>query len=293
MQLHMDIVYMMNKSDIVEKTKNAIITAGSTFPPDRIEAYKNAIKSETSDRAKWAMEQILKNAEIAANRRSPLCDDTGIPHIILEVGKGAIISGDILNSIHLGVAEGLKELPGRPMALKGNDIERIDQSSGISPFSEDVLPAPIHIMESGIEGTRLHILLLGGGPAIRAKTYRVYHKHNVDVVIDEVVEWAKEGVSLLGCSPCTLAIGIGRSHYEASSMMLEAMAEGKYNIQTEMEQTITSRVNESNIGPLGLKGNTSVLATFMKVSPQRASGVRIVSLRPCCCFEPRIASVNL
>ena len=56
---------------------------------------------------------------------------------------------------------------------------------------------------------------------------------------------------------------------------------------------ITKRVNESNIGPLGLHGRTSVLATFVKVGPQRASGVRIVCLRPCCCFEPRTASIDL
>ena len=52
-------------------------------------------------------------------------------------------------------------------------------------------------------------------------------------------------------------------------------------------------MNEANIGPLGLHGKTSVIATFMKVGSQRASGVRIVCVRPACCFEPRIASVEL
>ena len=284
---------MINEKEIVEKIKNALITAGSTFSQDKIDAYNKAIELETDDRARWVMEQILKNAIVAADRRSPLCDDTGIPHIILEVGEQTVITAELLGAIHEGVAEGLKELPGRPMALMGNDIERIDQSAGISPDSEDVLAAPIHIMESDITGTKLHILMLGGGPAIRAKTYRVYHRHNIDAVVDEMVEWAKEGVSLLGCSPCTLAIGVGRSHYEASTMMLEAMAQGRYDRQTEIERNITEKVNNANIGPLGLGGSTSVLATFMKVAPQRASGVRIVSIRPCCCFEPRKASVDL
>ena len=53
------------------------------------------------------------------------------------------------------------------------------------------------------------------------------------------------------------------------------------------------KVNESKTGPLGLGGRHSVLATFAKVGPQRASGVRIVAWRPCCCFEPRRASVEL
>ena len=97
----------------------------------------------------------------------------------------------------------------------------------------------------------------------------------------------------MGCSPCTLAVGIGRSHFEATSMMLQAQVDGKFDVQSEMEQEITRRVNEADIGPLGLHGKTSVIATFMKVGPQRASGVRIICVRPACCFEPRIATVDL
>ena len=135
--------------------------------------------------------------------------------------------------------------------------------------------------------------MFGGGPAIRAKTLRVFHKHDAQVVLDEIVNWAKEGVAQLGCSPCTLAVGIGRSHFEAAAMMLQAQVDGQYDVQSDMEQEITRRVNEADIGPLGLGGKTSVIATFLKVGPQRASGVRIVSVRPCCCFEPRIAVIEL
>ena len=85
----------------------------------------------------------------------------------------------------------------------------------------------------------------------------------------------------------------GRSQFEATSLMIEAMAKGCYNEQSVFEQTITDRVNESNVGALGLGGKTSVLATFAKIGHQRASGVRIVALRPCCCFEPRRACVDL
>ena len=135
--------------------------------------------------------------------------------------------------------------------------------------------------------------MLGGGPAIRGITQRVFHKHCVDAVIEEIVNRAIPAVSQLGCSPCTLAIGIGRSQFEATSLMMEAMAKGNYDEQSDFEQAITKSVNETNIGALGLGGKSSVLATFAKIGPQRASGVRIVALRPCCCFEPRRASVIL
>ena len=111
--------------------------------------------------------------------------------------------------------------------------------------------------------------------------------------MDEIVNRAIPAVTQLGCSPCTLAIGIGRSQFEATSLMMEAMVYGNFEKQSDFEKSITDRVNEANVGPLGLGGKHSVLATFAKIGPQRASGVRIVALRPCCCFEPRRANVEL
>lgn len=283
----------MNNEQIVELVRDTLVNAGSTFKQDKKDAYARAIASETNEKAKWVLQTILDNADAAETHKSPLCDDTGIPHLVLEVGPNAAVTGNMLDAIKQGVAEGLRKLPGRPMGIMGDDSHRIDQSGGLNPDSAGVEPSPILIRRTEEDVVRLHILMFGGGPAIRAKTYRVFHKHNTQVVLDEIVNWAKEGVSLLGCSPCTLAIGIGRSHFEASSLMVQALVDGDYNVQSEMEQEITKRVNEADIGPLGLHGDTSVLATFMKVGPQRASGVRIVCVRPCCCFEPRIASVEL
>ena len=278
---------------IVEKVRDTLVEAGSTFRPDKKEVYKKAIVVEQNEKAKWVLEQILANAESAEENHSPLCDDTGIPHMVLEVGPDCAVTGRMLDEIKEGVKQGLRKLPGRPMGIMGDDSHRIDQSGGLNPDSAGVEHAPILLRRCEENVIRLHILMFGGGPAIRAKTYRVFHKHDTQVVLDEIVKWATEGVAQLGCSPCTLAVGVGRSHFEATSMMLQAQVDGKCDMQSEMEAEITRRVNEANIGPLGLGGNTSVIATFMKVGPQRASGVRIVCVRPTCCFEPRIATVEL
>lgn len=280
-------------NDVVEKVADCLVRAGSTFRDDQKAAYRRAITKEPGTSSCWVMQQVLDNALVAEERKSPLCDDTGIPHLFLEIGPNHQVSGELLQQIKEGVAEGLRRLPGRPMAIMGNDNQRIDQSGGLNPDSGALVPSPILIRPVEDDVLRLTILMLGGGPAIRGITQRVFHKHSVEVVMDEIVNRAIPAVSQLGCSPCTLAIGIGRSQFEATSLMMEAMVKGNYNIQTEFEKTITDRVNESNTGALGLGGKTSVLATFAKVGPQRASGVRIVALRPCCCFEPRRASVEL
>lgn len=280
-------------TSIQEKVADCLVRAGSTFREDQKEAYRKAIGDEHQERACWVMRQVLDNALVAEDRRSPLCDDTGIPHLFLEVGKNRAVTGELLEQIHEGVAKGLRQLPGRPMAIKGDDYARIDQSGGLDEDSGALAPSPFLIKTVDEDVIRLTVLMLGGGPAIRGITQRVFHKHNVAVVIDEIVNRAIPAVSQLGCSPCTLAIGIGRSQFEATSLMLEAMAKGNYAIQSDFEKCITTKVNEAGIGPLGLGGRYSVLATFAKIGPQRASGVRIVALRPCCCFEPRRASVEL
>ena len=280
-------------NSIIDKVADCLVRAGSTFREDQKEAYRHAIASEDNEKSCWVMRQVLDNAIVAEERRSPLCDDTGIPHLFLEVGKNRSVTGELLEQIKEGVAFGLRQLPGRPMAIKGDDYARIDQSGGLNEDSGALAPSPILIKPVDEDVLRLTVLMLGGGPAIRGITQRVFHKHSVDVVIDEIVNRAKPAVSQLGCSPCVLAIGIGRSQFEATSMMMEAMAKGSFNEQSDFEKRITAKVNEAEVGPLGLGGKHSVLAAFAKIGPQRASGVRIVALRPCCCFEPRRASVEL
>ncbi len=283
-----------DKEAMIERIAETLVKAGSTFSEDKMAAYDRAVCQETSPLSEWAMQAIRENARVAKRDASPLCDDTGIPHVILEAGKNRVVSGQMLEAVYEGIAEGLRRLPGRPMAIMGDDAERISQSGGLNPDSEAVVPAPFMIrLSEDDDRLRLCVLMQGGGPEIRARTYRVFHRHSMDVVIEEIIAWASEVVGQLGCSPCTIAVGVGRSHYEASSLMLQAMEEGNYDRQSAYEKRITEALNQSGVGALGLGGKTSVLGTFLKVGPQRASGVRIVCMRPCCCFEPRRWSVDL
>jgi len=184
-------------------------------------------------------------------------------------------------------------MPGRPMAVRGNEVDRVEQSRGLFQDPGKLALAPVTV--KSVSGARLKItvLLLGGGPEIRAKTYRVFHVRSMDRVVEEAARWLTTEVKSLGCTPSVPAIGIGRTHMEASALMLEAMKEGNLNRQSPLEIKVTELINATRVGPLGLGGDTTALGSFIKVGPLRASGVRIVSARPCCCFEPRRATVIL
>ncbi|WP_054835251.1 fumarate hydratase [Methanobrevibacter arboriphilus] len=285
----------MNLSSKIEK---GLIKASTSYPKDRISAFKRSLNQETNENARWALELMLKNAKIANKQKLPLCDDTGIPHVFIELGKNTSLSSNLLESIKIGIARGLKNLPGRPMAVRGNDIERLGQSKGLYDQSEKVVTPSFSIENSNDEdlsdNIKIHLLLLGGGPEIRAKTYRVFHKRDYKEVLNVAVERFENTLKLLGCTPSIPAIGIGRTHFEANSLVMKAMIYGNLNYQSEIEDYIMNKLNKTNIGPMGgLGGKTTVLGSFVKIGPQRASGVRILATRPCCFVEPRSVSISI
>jgi fumarate hydratase subunit alpha len=273
--------------DVCEVVSDTLVKASTSFQPDQLTIYERAAEGEDDPRARWVLEKIIENAKVGEKAQLPLCDDTGIPQIFLEVGDEATIPPNFFSAVEKGVELGLKKLPGRPMAVKGNDSERIAQTAGLYDDPDMLVGAPFQIKRVIGKQIKMTVLMLGGGPEIRGKTMHVFHKHSAEVVLNEMISWAVKGASQLGCLPCVPAFGIGRTNLEAAVLAIEAMKEGNFLIQNEMEKRITEAINKSRIGPLGIGGKTTALATFIKVGPQRASGVRIVSLRLGCCFDPR------
>lgn len=289
--------------DIVNEISKSIIKASTRLSDDKLKALKKAIDLETNENASWCLSQILENYKVAENTGFPLCDDTGIPHAIIEIGENRQITGELLNQIHEGIALGLDNLPARPMAVKGDEIERIEQSQGLYESPGMLKPASILLDTINDESTykrdispdtlNIHFLLEGGGPEIRAKTFRVYHQRSFDNVIGTAIDWLGESLKMLGCTPSIPSIGIGRTHFEATALMLKSIVYGNLDNQSEIEQFVTSKLNETGIGPLGFGGKTTVLGAYVNIGNQRASGVRIVSVRPSCFVEPRVATIKL
>ena len=279
--------------EIVNLIRDAVIEASTTFRKDQFDAYKRALDMETNENTSWMLELLIENAKIANKDKVPLCDDTGIPHVLVEIGENVSLPANFFEDIKIGIEKGLIELPARPMAVRGNGIERIEQSKGLYTDPGKLIPPSFILDKTQADGVNIHVLMLGGGPEIRASTYRVFHKRDNRKVFNEVKTWMKSEVKMLGCTPCIPAVGIGRTHFEASSLMIKAMAYGNLNEQSKIEEEITESINSSKVGALGIGGSVTALGSFVKIGPQRASGVRILSMRPCCCVEPRRSSVFL
>lgn len=285
---------MIIRETIVDAVCEAVITASTKFRKDQIQVYEKAIEHETNKNARWVLERILENSRIAdEERRFPMCNDTGIPHAFVEIGRDFEIPSGFFDSIKDGVVKGERKLPTRPMAVKGDPMERLAQSKGLYDDPGMLEPTPIVVETIPGNNAYITILMLGGGPEIRARTYRVYHHKDGYSVLKQATNWAIEGVAQLGCTPCVPAIGIGRTHYEATVLMIRALRNGQFDKQNEMEKMIVERINETNVGPLGVGGATTALGSFIEIGPQRASGTRVVCMRLGCCYDPRRAIVKL
>ncbi|WP_298523398.1 fumarate hydratase [uncultured Methanobrevibacter sp.] len=289
--------------DILGEISKSIIDASTALSSDKLNALTKALEIEDNENARWALTQILDNYKVASKTEFPLCDDTGIPHVIVEIGSEREISGELLNQIHEGIALGLDNLPARPMAVKGDEIQRIEQSEGLFEKPGMLKPASVLIDSRNDESSykrdissdtlNIHFILEGGGPEIRARTYRVYHKRSFSNVIDTAIDWLSDSLRLLGCTPSIPSIGIGRTHYEANALLLKSIVYGNLDDMSEVEIYVKDKLNETGIGPLGFGGKTTVLGSFVNIGTQRASGVRIVAVRPSCFVEPRVATLKL
>ncbi|MDR2967858.1 MAG: fumarate hydratase [Methanobacteriaceae archaeon] len=276
-----------------KKIENAIIAGSTSYPKDRLAIFKKFLANEEEENAIWALKLMIKNVEIANMNKLPLCDDTGIPHVFIELAKDRNISSEFFEEIKSGIANGFKNLPGRAMAVKGNDLERIEQSQGLYNKGEMVNSPSFLVDKYDGDKIKIHLLLLGGGPEIRAKTYRVFHKKSYEEVLNQVINRFKKSLPFLGCTPSIPVVGIGRTHFEANELILKAMVFGNLNIQSGIENYLVDELNKTNIGPMGLGGKTTAIGSFINIGPQRTSGVRIVATRPCCFVEPRVATVEI
>jgi fumarate hydratase subunit alpha len=284
---------VIEPEDLARGVKETVVRAATTFRPDQTAAFQRAVAQETNPQGRWVLEQILENASLARAGGTVLCDDSGVPHLYVEVGEMTVLDGVALDAIHRGVAEGLRAMPGRPMAVKGEPYARLEQSQGLYEDPGTLVPGPM-ILDRVPDGLlRITVLMQGGGPELRGRTGIIHQRRSTETFFGKVIEWATEEIGKLGCTPCVAAVGVGRSHVEAGMNVIRAMARGDLGRQDTWERRITEALNATGTGPLGLGADISALGTFICIGPLRASGFRSVSVRLGCCFEPRRATLHL
>lgn len=238
--------------------------AATNLPPDVEAAIKNAVKNEeTGSAAEGALKTILANVEMARQKSTPICQDTGTPIFYVYYPEGWS-TRKLREQIRAATAQATEMSYLRP-----NAVDAISGKNTGDNLGDDHFPS-IHFEEIEGETLIVDLMLKGGGCENVGAQYRLPDgKLGAGRDLEGVRRAALDAVHQAqgqGCAPGILGIAIGGdrgSSYMASKevlfrMMDETSPDPKL---AELEQRITDEANQLGIGPMGFGGNTTVLGT--------------------------------
>lgn len=248
-----EIYPMMIKDNI----KKMCIDACYNIDPKILKKLKQSYDSESSVLGKEILKQIIDNDEIAAKDMIPMCQDTGIVVIFLEIGNDIHFNFDLETVINEGVREAYVQNYLRASVVK-DPFDRIN--------TKDNTPAIIHTKI--VKGNKIKIKLSpkGAGSENMCALKMLTPSDGKTGVIDFVLETLKTAGGQ-PCPPLVLGIGIGGNFEKCALMAKEALARPIDEKPSAFEKEILDKANKLGIGPMGLKGDTTVLAVKINYYP--------------------------
>ncbi len=274
-------------SVIEKEVKDLCIKANTVLRNDMLKAIKNAYDQETEEKAREMLGILLENAEIAEKEMLPICQDTGMVAIFLEIGKDVAIKGGNLNdAINRGVSEAYAEGCFRNSVVE-DPIKRKNTGNNT--------PAVLHTEIVDGEKIEISVIPKGFGAENKSKMAML----NPTAGKKEIVDFCVETVKTAGpdaCPPYVMGIGLGgtmeMSAYLAKKALLRSIDEAnpKEHI-AELEKEIKDKCNALNIGVMGLGGGATVLGVGILEAPTHIAGLPITI--NICCHALRSASRKL
>jgi fumarate hydratase subunit alpha len=250
--------------EITETVARLCIEANYYLGDDVLQALRQARETEVSPVGREVLDQLLENADVAREEEMPLCQDTGLTVVFLEVGQDVhIVGGDLYGAIQEGVRQGYEEGYLRKSV--------VDKPFSARANTRDNTPAVIHTRI--VPGDRLKIIVVpkGGGSENMSTLAMLKPADGRQGVVDFVVETVqKAGAN--PCPPTIVGVGVGgtveKTMWLAKHSLLREVGQPSPDPElAELEQDILERVNKLGIGPQGLGGSTTSLAVHVEAHP--------------------------
>ena len=254
----------INVNEIIPIVKNLCIDANYFIGKDLVAKIKEFYVKETSPTAKDVLDILLKNYELAAENRMPICQDTGIAVIFVEIGQDVhIVGGDFTTAINEGVKQGYEAGYLRKSMVNDPIIERKNTT--------DNTPAIIYTEIVAGEDLKITVAPKGGGSENMSEVKMMKAADGIESVIDFVVDRiARSGGN--PCPPIIVGVGLGGNFEQSAllskkSLLRNLDEENPDPKWAEIEKIILGKINNLGIGPQGLGGNTTALAVHILTKP--------------------------
>ena len=276
----------INIKEITTNIKEMCIEATHFLSEDMERAMKQAEKAEQSPLGKQILEQLEENLQIAADDMIPICQDTGMAVIFLEIGQDVHLQGGSLeDAVNEGVRQGYVEGFLRKSVVKDPLIRE---------NTKDNTPAVIHYKI--VEGSQVKIKVApkGFGSENMSRVFMLKPADGIEGVKEAVLTAVKEA-GPHACPPMVVGVGIGGTFEKCALMAKEALTRevGTHSdIQyvKEMEEELLAKINSLGIGPGGLGGTTTALAVNINTYPTHIAGLP-VAINICCHVNRHIVRV--
>jgi fumarate hydratase subunit alpha len=249
----------INVEQITSTVAGLCMEANYFLGDDMLAALKKAVAAEESPTGRTILEQLLENANIAATDQVPICQDTGLAVIFLELGQDLhIIGGDLEAAIDEGVQQGYKD--------------GYLRKSSCHPFTRknigDNTPAIIHCRIVPGEQLKITIAPKGGGSENMSKVVMLKPADGIAGIKKQVVEWVEQAGGN-PCPPTIIGVGIGGTFERAALLAKESLLRevGSRNPDPELDQLekeLLEEINNLGIGPQGLGGRVTSFAVHVK-----------------------------
>ena len=249
---------------ITEKVTRLCIEANYYLSDDVLKALRQARDAEVSPVGREVLDQLLENADVAREEEMPLCQDTGLTVVFLEVGQDAhIVGGDLYEAIHEGVRRGYEEGYLRKSVVDKPFSARIN--------TRDNTPAVIHTQIVPGDKLKITVVPKGGGSENMSALAMLKPADGRQGVVDFVVETVRKA-GANPCPPTIVGVGVGgtveKTMWLAKHSLLREVGQPSPDPEVaELERDILERVNKLGIGPQGLGGSTTSLAVHVEPYP--------------------------
>ena len=267
----------LNVEEISKNIKEMCIEANHFLSKDMDIAMKNAVSTEKSPLGKKILSQLQDNLKIAGKDMIPICQDTGMAVVFLEIGQDVHFEGGNLeDAVNEGIRRGYVDGYLRKSVVKDPILRE---------NTKDNTPGIIHYKIVQGDQVKIKVAPKGFGSENMSRVFMLKPAEGIEGVKDAVLTAVKDA-GPNACPPMVVGVGIGGTFEKCALMAKEALtrevgSHSEIEYVKELEEELLTKINSLGIGPGGLGGTTTALAVNINTYPTHIAGLP-VAVNICC-----------
>ncbi|MBQ7756428.1 MAG: fumarate hydratase [Oscillospiraceae bacterium] len=261
----------INVLEIENTVRDLCIKSNLILPEDLEKCIFTSKEKEFSPVGKNVFDDLCENIRVAKSENIPICQDTGMAVIFMEIGQDVhFVGGSLNDAVNRGVSRGYTEGKLR-CSIVSDPLERVNTG--------DNTPAVLHL--SVVDGENVKIMVAPKG--FGSENMSALKMMTPSVTREEIIDWVVSVISTSGSNPCppiVVGVGIGGDFEKCAFLAKKALCRSvsvrnEKPLYADMEAEILEKINRLGIGPQGFGGTVTALAVNIEQAPTHIAGLPV------------------